>query len=241
MIFNPVVPMPKKIETIQARDIAVGSSVYLNEDGNYAEYIVVNQGIPSNSSLYDSSCNGTWLLRKDLKTSYTYNTSNSNEYPESLPFIYFKTGFFNSLGTVEQTVIKQVKMTYADNAGNVYKDLSCKVFALSAYEVGVGTDDEPMSIDGAKLSYFESGTGDSANEKRIANYDGSVQSWWLRSPRTSTGSMVYKVPVSGAWAYTQAKNTAYVRPALILPFNAEFDKTNMQLVGGGGQHIQLIL
>lgn len=233
MIFNPVVPMPKKIETIQARDIAVGNSVYLNEGGNYVEYLVVNHGIPSNSSLYDSSCNGTWLLRKDLDHPYAYNTSNSNEYPDSLLYIYFKTGFFNSLGTIEKSVIKQVKITYADNAGNVYSDLSCKVFELSAYEVGFTTNDSTMSVDGAKLSYFELGLEDSANAKRIAKYNESAQSWWLRSPRPSSGSNVYEVYKAGSIAFTQAKNGSYARPALILPFNAEFDKTNMRLVGVG--------
>ena len=36
---------------IMASDIAVGSSVYLMENGSPVEYLVVNQGIPSNSSL----------------------------------------------------------------------------------------------------------------------------------------------------------------------------------------------
>ena len=57
---------PKKpVTAIMASDIAVGSSVYLLENGSPVEWIVVNQGIPSSSSLYDSSCDGTWLMRKD--------------------------------------------------------------------------------------------------------------------------------------------------------------------------------
>ena len=43
--------------------VAVGSIVKLNENGSPTNYIVVNQGIPGNSPLYDASCNGTWLLR----------------------------------------------------------------------------------------------------------------------------------------------------------------------------------
>lgn len=49
---------------ILASDLAVGDIVKLTESGTPVEYIVVNQGIPENSGLYDSSCNGTWLLRK---------------------------------------------------------------------------------------------------------------------------------------------------------------------------------
>ena len=44
--------------------LAVGSSVYLNVGGVRKEFLVVHQGKPS--SLYDSSCNGTWLLMKDI-------------------------------------------------------------------------------------------------------------------------------------------------------------------------------
>lgn len=44
---------------ILASDLAVGDIVKLTENGTPVEYIVVNQGIPGNSSLYDSSCDGT--------------------------------------------------------------------------------------------------------------------------------------------------------------------------------------
>lgn len=60
---------------ILASDLAVGDIVKLTENGTPVEYIVVNQGIPENSSLYDSSCNGTWLLRKDLYSERQWNTS----------------------------------------------------------------------------------------------------------------------------------------------------------------------
>lgn len=40
--------------------LAVGSSVYLNVGGVRKEFLVVHQGLPS--SMYDASCNGTWLF-----------------------------------------------------------------------------------------------------------------------------------------------------------------------------------
>ena len=42
---------------------AVGSTVKLKVNGTAREFLVVHQGKPS--SLYDESCNGTWLLMKD--------------------------------------------------------------------------------------------------------------------------------------------------------------------------------
>lgn len=248
MIFNPVVPMPKKIETIQARDIAVGSSVYLNKDGNYVEYLVVNQGIPSNSSLYDGSCNGTWLLRKDVHSSRIWDESNVNVYETSTINTWLNGDFFNSLGTVEQATIKQVKIPYRKNGGAGGTDqsgangLSCKIFLLSGYEVGWTTSgSSSFPVDGAKLDYFESGTGTSANNKRIAYLNGSATSWWLRSPyindSTDYANYVWLVSSGGRNYFTTADHWESIRPALILPFNAEFDKTNMRLVGIGNAQI----
>lgn len=45
-------------------NVAVGSTVYLNENGTPRPYLVVHQGLPS--GIYDHSCNGTWLLKKIL-------------------------------------------------------------------------------------------------------------------------------------------------------------------------------
>lgn len=248
MIFNPVVPMPKKIETIQAKDIAVGSSAYLNEGGNYAEYLVVNQGIPSGSNLYDSSCDGTWLLRKDAHSSKIWDTSNVNVYETSTINTWLNSDFFNSLGTVEQATIKQVKIPYRKNGGPGGTDqsdangLSCKIFLLSGYEVGWTTNDSSsFPVDGAKLDYFESGTGTSANNKRVAYRNGSATGWWLRSPyigdSTDYANYVWFVSHGGRNYFAAASNWESVRPALILPFNAEFDKTNMRLVGVGDLQI----
>ena len=45
---------------------AVGSTVKLTVNGKAREFIVVHQGKPS--SVYDESCNGTWLLRFTTST-----------------------------------------------------------------------------------------------------------------------------------------------------------------------------
>ena len=54
-----VPPLVAPVTGILAGDLAVGSSVYLMENGAAAKYLVVNQGKPSGSSLYDDSCDGT--------------------------------------------------------------------------------------------------------------------------------------------------------------------------------------
>ena len=39
-----------------AGDIDVGAEAILNESGQPVNYLIVNQGIPENSPLYDTSC-----------------------------------------------------------------------------------------------------------------------------------------------------------------------------------------
>lgn len=43
---------------------AVGSTVKIKVNGTVKDFIIIHQGKPS--SVYDDSCNGTWLLMKDI-------------------------------------------------------------------------------------------------------------------------------------------------------------------------------
>ena len=69
--------------------------------------------------------------------------------------------------------------------------LSAKVFLLSNIEMGGQTDWSYMPHDGAKLAYFEYGTGSSANNKRIAYLNGTATSWWSRSPYASNSTSAW--------------------------------------------------
>ena len=80
------------VSGILASEIAVGSTVKLMENGVAAEYLVVHQGLPS--SMYDESCNGTWLLRKDCYESRQWHSSNSNIYASSTIHAYLNGDFF---------------------------------------------------------------------------------------------------------------------------------------------------
>ena len=233
---NPGMKVPTT--GIQAGTLAVGSTVKLMEGGTAVEYLVVNQGIPSNSSLYDASCDGTWLLRKDIHSERQWNTSNVNIYETSAINTWLNGDFFNSLGATEQAAIKQVKIPYRKDGGEGGTDQSgangllCKIFLLSGYEVGLTTSvNQYFPVDGAKLAYFESGTGTSANNKRIANYGGSAAVWWLRSPYTSFTYLVWHVLSSGNCDVSYASRSYGIRPALVLPSNALFDETTMLLKG----------
>lgn len=221
----------KPVTGILASDLAVGSVVKLMEDGTPVEYLIVNQGIPSNSNLYDSSCTGTWLLRKYIHSLRQWNSSDTTDYGNCSVNTWLNGDFFNALGRVEQSVIKQVKIPYYDwNGGNNTSNLSCKVFLLGGCEAGWAKVSY-FPTDGAKVDYFIEGEGEIANDKRIAYLNSNRrEDWWLRSPSTNNDSVRY-VTLEGEYTFNPASDSYGVRPVLILPFTAKFDKDTLILKG----------
>ena len=208
--------------------LAVGSTVKLNVNGTATDFLIVNQGIPSNSSLYDASCDGTWLLMKDIYENRQWDSSNVNNLENSTIHSYLNGTFLNLFESNIRDAIKQVKLPYRKNGGSGGSDQSgangllCKIFLLSGYEVGWTTSDYSyFPVDGAKLSYFESGTGTSANNKRIAKLDGSASFWWLRSPYQSGN--VWRVSPNGHYDSSNASYSNGIRPCIILPSNTLVD------------------
>lgn len=200
---------------------AVGSIVKLKENGVLVDYIVVHQGKPS--SIYDASCDGTWLLRKDILETRQWHSSNVNDYANSTIKAYLDSTFLNRFDADVRAQIKQVKLPYRPGSGTSQtinsgaNGLSCKIFLLSATEVGYTQSNVNSYIpnnEGAKLDYFTNANG--GNEK-IGYLNGSATSWWLRSPRSSSASDAWRV-ISNGSAYNNVCSSTYgVRPALILP------------------------
>jgi hypothetical protein len=201
---------------------SVGSIVKLKENGAAVNYIVVHQGKPSSS--YDSSCDGTWLLRQDIAENRVWDSGNSNVLESSDIHSYLNNTWINRYDTDIRNAIKQVKIPYRQNGGSGGTDrsgsngLSCKIFLLSGREVGFTNNESSyFPNDGAKLAYFESGNGSSAQQKRIAKLNGSATIWWLRSPYTYDANYVWRVNSNGDDHNWDANDSCGVRPALILP------------------------
>ena len=199
---------------------AVGSTVKLTVNGKAREFIVVHQGKPS--SVYDESCNGTWLLMKDIYENRVWQSGNINKYESSDIHSYLNNTFLKLFDSNIQGAIKQVKLPYRKNGGSGgttqqgANGLPCKIFLLSAPEVHY----EHSYIDsgeGAVLSYFASCVTNNADSKRVAYLNGSAASWWLRSPYTYNTNRVWLVLSNGYYNYYGASNSYGIRPALILP------------------------
>nr|DAF41072.1 MAG TPA: hypothetical protein [Caudoviricetes sp.] len=202
-------------------DLEIGQTIKLNLNGTPWDWLVVHQGLPS--SIYDDSCNGTWLLMKNIYETRAWSSSNSNVYATNTINTYLGGDFLAKFDSNVQNAIKQVKIPYCVGGGNSTVNsgangLPCKVFLLSGYEVGWTTSvDTSFPVDGAKLDYFESGTGTSANNKRIAYLNGTAKDWWSRSPFVYNGYQTIFIAQEGYWAYTYTAYPSGIRPALVLP------------------------
>lgn len=228
-----------KVTGVQASDLAVGSSVYLMENGAAVEYLVVNQGKPAGSSLYDDSCDGTWILRTALHSERAFEADNNNIYENSDIHVWLNGEFFSSLGTVERNAIKQVKIPYLKGGGYVgtmqsgANGLSTKVFLLGGYEMGWTVNNvSSFPVDGAQLGYFDNGSATAANNKRIAyNAAGSAKYWWLRSPNKDAVNTAYRVSPNGTPSGDNPRYSYGVRPAMVIAKDARFDENTLVLKG----------
>ena len=212
-------PAPRRT---RMSDLEIGKTIKLKLNGTPWDWLVVHQGLPSD--IYDASCDGTWLLLKDVYENRHWHSNNANRYASSNINSYLNSTFQNLFDSNIKDAIKQVKIPYRKNGGSGGSNqsgangLSAKVFLMSGYEVGWTTsDDRYFPQDGAKLSYFESGTGTSANNKRIAKLNGSITEWWLRSPQTNSNSGVVYIATNGYYGTDDANQSHGIRPAIILP------------------------
>lgn len=199
---------------------AIGSTIKLKVNGSAKDFIVVHQGKPS--SVYDDSCNGTWLLMKDIYESRQWHSSNTNDYANSTIHSYLNSTFLAMFDSNIQKAIKQVKLPYRKGSGTSTtvtsgsNGLSAKIFLLSATETSFSFSYMP-SGEGAELAYFKGCADNSSDSKRVAYLNGAAAYWWLRSPgRSGFGDALY-VDSNGDWDSNGCSNSGGIRPALILP------------------------
>lgn len=210
-------------------ELAVGTSVFMNVNGVRTEFIVAHQGNPD-ATIYDASCNGTWVLAKNIYGVHIWDNTD-NDYKNSEIHAYLNNTFLGLLDSNIQRKIRQVKIPYIN--GNGYTDnvsagangLSAKIFLLSYYEVGFNDNPSGLQlVDGAKLDYFLSGTGTSANERRVAYYNGSTRTWAIRSPNRYSSTDIYSPGNDGDWYLGEVTLKYGIRPSWVLPSDdAKFD------------------
>ena len=204
---------------------AVGSIVKLNVNGAATDFIVVHQGKPG--SIYDDSCNGVWLLMKDIYEKRVWNANGANDYENSGINAYLNETFLALFDPDIQDAIKQVKIPYRAGAGSSKtvtsgaNGLSVKIFLLSSTECAFVNKYAPTD-EGATLSYFSGCAATSADAKREARFGETLTAWWLRSP--GCDATIYTltalfVAFNGSYGSNgnPCTNANGIRPALVLP------------------------
>lgn len=200
---------------------AIGSTIKLKVNGSAKDFIVVHQGKPS--SVYDDSCNGTWLLMKDIYENRQWHSSNTNDYANSTIHSYLNSTFLNLFESNIKNAIKQVKLPYRKGSGTSTtvtsgsNGLSAKIFLLSATETSFNFSSYMPSGEGAELAYFKGCADNSSDSKRVAYLNGSAAGWWLRSPYCGFFVSALCVGSGGGWGGGVCSGSCGIRPALILP------------------------
>lgn len=207
-----------------AGKLAVGDSLWLNVSGERKEFLIVHQGNPE-SSVYDSSCNGTWLLMKDIYIQEKWQ-SYVTRYALSTVASYLNNTF---LPLLDATLpIKQVKIPVlaTEDVTAAVGTTTTKMFLLSAPELGYYSSTYTPE-EGTSLDYFKD-----APENRIAYYNGVASSWWTRSKDKTSAQRIHVISNGGVVNILLGTATYGVRPALILDSNAVFTTVdNKKLIG----------
>lgn len=199
----------------------VKSIVKIKVNGALCNFIIVHQGLPS--AMYDSSCDGTWLLMEDIYEKRQWHSTNVNSYANSTIHSYLNSTFLNLIDANLRTQVKQVKIPYCPHGGDmtVYSGadgLSVKIFLLSGYEVGFTASNVKyghlLPQDGTRLPFFQESIGTS---EKIARFKGSDEYWSLRTPYVYDSQAPWGVNSYGVAASAFCSASNGLRPAMILP------------------------
>ena len=190
----------------------VGSTVTLKVNGADTEFLVVHQGNPD-PDVYDPSCEGTWLLMKNVYSQRPWGSASC--YADAPVHTWLNSTFLELLDSGIRPAVKTVRLPYAEGS-DVHtgaEGVSAQIFLLSMREMGTPAAQKTgLADEGALLDYFTDGDG-GADPLRA-----SSARYWTRSPYTGGGGNVWSVAgESGICSYRAGSSSYGVRPALILP------------------------
>lgn len=217
LYYSTATPKYQEV-TINLETAQPGDNIRLNYNGKLANHIVLHKGLPG--SMYDSSCNGVWLLREDVVDTAQWGSSNA------LPgsnIMSTMAEYLDNYSADIQQAIKTVKIPYCIGGGSATVNsgangLECKLFPLSGYELGLTESDSwALPIDGNKLDYFLAGDTTEGRTQRIAYLNGEAVHWWTRSPVNDSSGQCIHISNTGRVSLSGCGNEYGIRPAFIMP------------------------
>lgn len=223
---------------------SVGSTLKIKENGVLVDYLIVHRGNPD-PEMYDASCDGVWLRRKDIPEKRAYSsdyTTGSGYYYRSLLKSYLDNEFINRYSPSIQALIKTVKIphitrvgtgTYDKDVAKLDKGLECKLFLLSANELGYTNGDHSgfYPYDGDRLSYYGNNDFDSSKKKRQLKFGDYYLDYFTRSAYTSNCPWIINDEGSTDSALPFPNTELGFVPVMIMPYDARVDADTSEIIG----------
>lgn len=184
-------------------DLALGSTIYLYENGEPVEYFIAEHGTLE-----------TTIVRGFLHSSRQMNsTQGSSAYNGCDLDVWLNStvGFLSIFDTETRSAFTAKAIKVYDNDQAAVVEIARTVFLLSYSELGfTGGHDEGNSLFAALATY----TGTTGAAARICYTGaGAAQKWWMRSPYSTFQN--WSVHGSGGYgAFDLPTVSNYVRPAI---------------------------
>lgn len=220
-VFNrEVTPKYTKVN-VDLSTAKSGDIVNLPVKGVMVTHIVVQVGNPD-PEMYDSSCDGVWLLRQDIVGNGQWNSTGVNTLSGSTIMTAMQ-GYVTDYDSTVQAAIQTVKIPYCPGNGDfdvqtLGNGFECKMFPLGFTEFGYTSSipqGEYLVADGACLQYF-SGTSETDGKRSTP----TATPQWSRTPyaRPATPSeYVWYLTVQGGSSQASANTSFAFRPCFTLP------------------------
>lgn len=182
--------------------------------------MIIHKGLPS--SIYDSSCDGIWVIYKYPYENYHWSSYTSRNYVNSEINQYLNSSILGKFSSEIQNLIKQVTIP-CKQGGNA----SAKLFLLSYTEV-MGSTNTYAYQEGVILDYFNGATAEDRRGWTDADKD-SANAWWLRTQHSAstTASGTYSWSINNAGntgVIYKTDNSGCMRFAMILPHDTRIDE-----------------
>lgn len=183
---------------------AEGSIIQLNEGGKPVDFYVAKHD-------YENGLNGagrTLVVRKESYDLRQWHSSNVNAYASSTIDAWLNGTYKNLLDADIRGVIGTTKFYYTPGNGNTsVSTLSRAIFLLSITELG--QSHSYANTEGSALPI--------ASTLKIANYNGSPNTQWTRSPYTGSTDFAWGLDSDGSIGGSSCTNTYGARPVFTLP------------------------
>lgn len=203
--------IPSKLRT-RLSDLAIGSTIKLNEDGSPVEFYVAKHD-------YEPDLNGngrTLMVRKDCYDT-RYFSSSTNVFRNSAIDTWLNNTWLKLLDADVQAVVGTTTFyVIAGDGSSARQTLTKPVFLLSTAELNKG----PYN-DGTELDQTVYG------QLAIAYYNGAAVTQWTRTPRATSSAQLYVLSATGGLERASSGENYGSRPVFTLP--SDFLVTNDML------------